>query len=342
MERRRGVSKRPASTEEIECWSHSISALSNLEVNSSTPETVGRVNRLITTWPTDDAFPADGFESVNLKSNYKKLATGLKEIKTQSDSDIKAIDEALEKLLVLIAMRKASESTPQGTRHKQRPKRPRAHSPLSSSTPPTSALVPNGRNTSTPTQRGSAGPQPSTPLLRGAKVRGDTLRETLLRQLPLQEGRMVAFHPPSSGKGADGTSPDDMTWIMARIVKSFHQDKYRYEVEDIEPQEDGKPLRYRASLGSARTSIIPLPDKDALVGSPAHTGAYQEFPSGATVLALYPDTSCFYRAEVVASPKDIPTQGRNSGTTYYKLKFEDDDDQEHMVSAAEVVEWPGQ
>ncbi|KAI9443512.1 SGF29 tudor-like domain-containing protein [Lactarius indigo] len=339
MERRRGVSKRPASTEEIDCWSHSISALSNLAVNSSTQETVGRVNRLIATWPADDAFPADGFESVNLKSNYKKLVAGLKDIKTQSDGDVKALDEAIEKLGVLIAMRKAPEPTSQD---KQRPKRPRAHSPLSSSTPPTSALVANGRNTSTPNQRGSAGPQPSTPLLRGAKVRGDTLRDTLLKQLPLQEGRMVAFHPPSSGKGADGTSPDDMTWIMARIVKSFHQDKYRYEVEDIEPQEDGKPLRYRASLGSARTSIIPLPDKDALVGSPAHIGAYQEFPTGATVLALYPDTSCFYRAEVVASPKDIPTQGRNSGTTYYKLKFEDDDDQEHMVSAAEVVEWPGQ
>jgi SAGA-associated factor 29 len=58
-------------------------------------------------------------------------------------------------------------------------------------------------------------------------------------------------------------------------------------------------------------------------------------------MALYPDTSCFYRAEVIASPKDISTQGRASGTTYYKLKFEDDDDQEHMVSAAEVVEWPG-
>jgi SAGA-associated factor 29 len=74
-------------------------------------------------------------------------------------------------------------------------------------------------------------------------------------------------------------------------------------------------------------------------------------------MALYPDTSCFYRAEVIASPNNITTQGRvsasidrpnrtdwvqGSGTTYYKLKFEDDDDQEHMVSAAEVVEWPGQ
>jgi len=336
MERRRGVSKRPASTEEIECWSQATSYISALS-SSSTQETVDRVNQLIASLPADDAFPADGFGGV--RSNYKKLASGLEDIKTQSDREKKAIDEALEKLSVLIALRQASESsTPQD---KQRPKRPRAHSPLSSSTTPTPALVASGRNASTPTQRGSAGPQPSTPTLRGTKIRGDTLRDTLLKQLPLREGRMVAFHPPSSGKGADGTSPEDMTWIMAKIVKYFHPDKYRYEVEDIEPQEDGKPLRYQALLRSAHTSIIPLPDKDASVGSPAHMSAYQEFPTGATVLALYPDTSCFYRAEVVASPKDIPTQGRNSGT-YYKLKFEDDDDQEHMVSAAEVVEWPGQ
>lgn len=106
----------------------------------------------------------------------------------------------------------------------KRLKRPR-HSPPLSSTPPTPASVGSARNTTAPTQRGSAGPQPPTPLLRETKSR--TLRETLLRQLPLREGRMVAFHPPSIGKAADGTSPEDTTWIMARIVKSFHQDKYR-------------------------------------------------------------------------------------------------------------------
>jgi SGF29 tudor-like domain len=63
-------------------------------------------------------------------------------------------------------------------------------------------------------------------------------------------------------------------------------------------------------LRSTPISIIPLPDKDAAPGSPAHLGAYQEFPTRATVMALYPDTSCFYRAEVIASPKDI--QGRVS------------------------------
>jgi SAGA-associated factor 29 len=76
--------------EEIDCWSRStssISALSNLAINSSTPETVNRVNRLITAWPADDALPAEGLEDI--KANYKKLVTGLNDIKTQSDRDVK-------------------------------------------------------------------------------------------------------------------------------------------------------------------------------------------------------------------------------------------------------------
>jgi hypothetical protein len=93
---------------------------------------------------------------------------------------------------------------------------------------------------------------------------------------------MVAFHPPSSGKAADGTSPEDTTWIMARIVKSYHQDKYRYvfddrrigilmcrcsaqrlssyDVEDIEPQEDGKPLYVTITIKMTRpffNSFVP-------------------------------------------------------------------------------------
>jgi len=42
---------------------------------------------LIDTWAVDDSFPPDGFESV--KSIYKKLVSGLNEIKTQSDRDLK-------------------------------------------------------------------------------------------------------------------------------------------------------------------------------------------------------------------------------------------------------------
>jgi SGF29 tudor-like domain len=63
-------------------------------------------------------------------------------------------------------------------------------------------------------------------------------------------------------------------------------------------------------------SIIPLPDPAAPLGSPAHLNAYPEFPAGSTVMALYPDTSCFYRAEVIASPRDMQPSGRVSNMEF--------------------------
>lgn len=79
-------------------------------------------------------------------------------------------------------------------------------------------------------------------------------------------------------------------------------------------------------------------------------------------MALYPDTSCFYRAVVIASPKEVQPGARvrfrlaqtsvirrltvrlqgPKQVPMYKLKFDDDDDQEHTVSSLWVVEWPGQ
>lgn len=53
--------------------------------------------------------------------------------------------------------------------------------------------------------------------------------------------------------------------------------------------------------------MIPLPDPEAPPNSPSHPNAYPVFSTSATVMALYPDTSCFYRAEVievVAAPRE--------------------------------------
>lgn len=167
-------------------------------------------------------------------------------------------------------------------------------------------------------------------------------REALSKQLPLREGRKVAFHPPA-GKPADGSTPDgdENTWILAVVTKCINQDRNRYEVQDAEPHEAGQPgLFYNTTL----RAIIPLPDPDAHPSSPSHLNAYQEFPVGSVVMALYPDTSCFYRAEVLASPRDMQVASRGQSSKHvptYKLKFEDDDDQEHAVSALWVVEWPG-
>ncbi|KAJ8593972.1 hypothetical protein M405DRAFT_557631 [Rhizopogon salebrosus TDB-379] len=329
MDRRRAP-PRPASTEEVDCWSQaskSLASLSNFYANSE--QIIGRVNRLIAVWPTDDVLPAEGYE--HLKTNYKKLSRALKDVRDISEDEANAIDSVLEKLNVLIALRQAPESLPQEKRNK-RPRPPSPTTTPASVTPPLTS-VPRPATTQGAPSRGSMGPTPAIPFSREPKAR----REALAKQLPLQEGRTVAFHPPA-GKTADGGTADvdENTWILAVITKCINQDKNRYEVRDAEPQEDGQPGQcYNTTL----RAIIPLPDLTAPPTSAAHLNAYQEFPTGSTVMALYPDTSCFYRAEVISSPRDLQPVGRH--IAMYKLKFEDDDDQEHSVAAQWVVEWPG-
>ncbi|KAF8645161.1 hypothetical protein AX16_007989 [Volvariella volvacea WC 439] len=322
MERRRGVPTRPASTEELGCWSRAAGSLQSLSLkypSSTTLDTIDRVNRLMNGWPTDDTLPAEGIDGV--KAVHKKLVSNLQGIQAAAKEEAKAIDEAIELVGVLIALRKAPESLPPDKR-----KRPRAASPSG----PVGGSAANNRGVSiTLPARGSVGP-PSSQFPRGPSGRKEA-------KLPLQEGRKVAFHPPPSKSGTGDT--EENTWILAIVTKCI--DKNRYQVQDAEPQEDGQPgLVYDTKL----SAIIPLPDPDAAPGSISHVNSYPEFPAGSAVLALYPDTSCFYRAEVIATPREMQSTGRAALSSKhiptYKLKFEDDDNQEHTVPAQWVVEWP--
>ncbi|KAG6376983.1 hypothetical protein JVT61DRAFT_1024 [Boletus reticuloceps] len=332
MDRRRGSTRR-ASSEEIEYWSHaskSLGALSSIYANQNSIETIGRVNRLMAMWPTDDSLPAEGYET--FKTNFKRLYAALREVCRNSDEETEAFNDAIERVGVLIALRKASEALPQEKRNK----RPRPPSPSPTSTSVTPPVAGAQRATAAAHMRGSTAPSPAIPFSREPKAR----REALAKQLPLQERRKVAFHPPP-GKTADGSiiDVDENTWILAVITRCINQDKNRYEVQDVEPQEDGQPGQcYNTTL----RAIIPLPDPNAPLNSAAHPNAYQEFPARSIVMALYPDTSCFYRAEVIASPRELQPSSRGTlSKLMYKLKFEDDDDQEHSVLAQYVVEWPG-
>jgi SAGA-associated factor 29 len=106
MDRRRG-STRPASSEgrfprflpesitypvhetEIEYWSHAsktLGTLSSIYANQTSIETIGRVNRLMAMWPTDDSLPAESYETV--KTNYKRLSPALKEVRRNSEYEI--------------------------------------------------------------------------------------------------------------------------------------------------------------------------------------------------------------------------------------------------------------
>lgn len=73
---------------EMDCWtraSESLSKLSTVYGNQESLDTIGRVNRLLSAWPSDDTIPAEGFDS--LKSTYKKLTSGLNEIKSNSEKE---------------------------------------------------------------------------------------------------------------------------------------------------------------------------------------------------------------------------------------------------------------
>ena len=172
----------------------------------------------------------------------------------------------MESLDILIALRKATESriigkekTTRETRanlfsDKRNKRPPRGQSPAITSIQATPAV--NSFQKITLPARNSVGPGSNIPFSREPKAR----REALAAQLPLQEGRKVAFHPPP-GSGTNGPT-DESTWILAVVTKCINQDKNRsvdplqvrhcqngsvphvdcrYVVQDAEPQEDGQP-----------------------------------------------------------------------------------------------------
>jgi SAGA-associated factor 29 len=70
--------------------------------------------------------------------------------------------------------------------------------------------------------RNSVGPSPQIPYSREPKAR----REALAKQLPLQEGRKVAFHQHNGNGKGNGDGEGD-NWILAVVLKSINADRNR-------------------------------------------------------------------------------------------------------------------
>ncbi|WVQ84369.1 hypothetical protein IAT38_006521 [Cryptococcus sp. DSM 104549] len=280
------------------------------------------------------------------------------------DEEKKTVDEALEKLGVLIALRRGEGSTPDprmGTPTLVLPsggntpgsgggvKRKRKGSFSVSPAPPgldVNMAVPSPL----PLTAASAGTRPGTPMSREAT--GKHRREMYADQLPLQAGRKVAFKLPAikakgdgedGGGGGGGTGSDD--WILATVKRCILQDKMRYEVQDVD---DG--IAYNTTL----RSIIPLPDPTSPSHLSSHPNNLEDFPRDSIVLALYPDTTSFYRATVVSAP--LPGTGHALGVrgqgaaskpdpgakkSMYRLLFVDDDGNVQEVHKDYVVAFPG-
>lgn len=93
----------------------------------------------------------------------------------------------------------------------------------------------------------------------------------------------------------------------------------RYDVQDPEPNENGEQ---GAVYRTTAASLIPIPRAGTTLPS---------YTAGKQVLARYPDTTTFYRAEVMGLRKEA-----------YRLKFEgEEDDKEMEVDRRFVLDIPG-
>ncbi|OJJ73582.1 hypothetical protein ASPBRDRAFT_205803 [Aspergillus brasiliensis CBS 101740] len=127
-------------------------------------------------------------------------------------------------------------------------------------------------------------------------------------------GAEVVFKHNKNKQGVEGEG-------IQCIIKGISGDgvKKRYDVQDPEPNENGEQ---GAVYKTTAASLIPIPQ----MGS-----ALPSFSVGKQVLARYPDTTTFYRAEVMGAKKDV-----------YRLKFEgEEDDKEMEVDRRFVLDIPG-
>ena len=122
-----------------------------------------------------------------------------------------------------------------------------------------------------------------------------------------------------SGEGKNkrfvGSLSDPCAFGVAHTKVNF-----RYEVQDPEPDENGAQGQvYRA----AAPSLVPIPPSGAVL---------PDFPKGKQVLARYPDTTTFYRAEVMGMKRDA-----------CRLKFEGEEEigKEMDVDRRFVLDYSG-
>ncbi|KAM5489725.1 hypothetical protein MaudMau93_003091 [Microsporum audouinii] len=126
-------------------------------------------------------------------------------------------------------------------------------------------------------------------------------------------GAEVVFKHNKKQQGVEG---EGIQCIIKNI--SGEGNKRRYDVQDPEPIENGEE---GAIYKTTAASLIPIPK----AGSPL-----PQFQVGKQVLARYPDTTTFYRAEVMGLKKDV-----------YRLKFEgEEDDKEMEVDRRYVLDIP--
>ncbi|CAD5226140.1 unnamed protein product [Bursaphelenchus xylophilus] len=141
-------------------------------------------------------------------------------------------------------------------------------------------------------------------ILDGKMSRGQmiSLLNDQSRTLPLFVGGVTGHPPPGVGAIAWSDSDElpngsivaafvDDVWILAKIMSTSGNGKY--DIRDID-DEGSRRIAIR------RQRLIPLP----IYRADPHRDAHALFPINAIVLALYPQTTCFYKGVVERTPQN--------------------------------------
>ncbi|KAG9092847.1 hypothetical protein FRC06_011771 [Ceratobasidium sp. 370] len=321
MERRRtGASRAPTGDplEHSVLWQRTHADLQKFvaaRAEDNTVEKVAKINRYISKFPTSD----DAIKTPETLGHFKelktKLSAGLESTKASAEKEVEILDQALEHLSILLALRRSSDNSGGASDNAKRAKRIRLSSPAQHAHSPSPAPASSASGSSLPRIT--------------VRLPTRSVEREKSGGVPLREGRRVAFHPPK-------VDDQDAGWILGLVTKAFTQGgKQMYEIQDADTETPRPP--YVTDMNS----IIPLPDNSAPIGSPAHPASYPEYPPGTEVMAIYVSTTSFYRAVVVAGPKDPWVGGRTvRKEPQYKLKFEEDGDKVHSVNVSDIVERP--
>lgn len=141
----------------------------------------------------------------------------------------------------------------------------------------------------------------------------------------------VLYRPP---KSRNTTQQAEGEGILCRVTSVIGEGKQRrYEIIDEDPEPPTPSVPYRASVNH----LVPIPPT---VANPT-LGALE---SGRNVLALYPGTTTFYKAEVVkgwvnlygkdgvAKVKEEGDDSPDEDKNFVRLRFEGEDEADREMS----------
>jgi SAGA-associated factor 29 len=151
---------------------------------------------------------------------------------------------------------------------------------------------------------GGAAPSVNSAISAGAAAAAALSRGKVI----FSKGDEVAFKPKQP-KGETSTD-----WILGQVTQVQGEGKTRrYKVLDIEPDDMSKQKEYTSSA----TNMIPITGK-------AQAATLPNWEAGKIVLALYPQTTTFYKAEVMSADPDgkvnLRFEGENDSTTMQQVE----------------------